>query len=107
VPAAARAPRARSVYREQVMETGRFGTEVVVIEPTAADHAAMGRNWMSPARRQPVIDTAERTVLAQLRAPGLPELLRDLPAGEPQKIRRPDGPPSSWPALQQPGRRAA
>ena len=47
----------------------RFGTEVVVIEPTAEDHAAMGRNWMSTERRQDVIDTAEETVAAQLQPP--------------------------------------
>jgi NTE family protein len=85
----------------------RFGTEVITIEPTAADHAAMGRNWMSPARRQPVIETAERTVGEQLRAPGARELLRDLPAGEPHMIHRPDGPPATWPEWRRSTRRAA
>lgn len=78
----------------------RFGSRVLTIEPTAEDHAAMGRNWMSPARRQIVIETAERTVREQLRRPEAQALLRGLPAGDPHKIRRPPGPPASWPPLQ-------
>jgi NTE family protein len=77
----------------------RFGTEVVVIEPAPDDLRAMGRNMMSVVRRQQVIETAERTVLEQLRAPEVRTLLGDLPRGEPHKIRRPAGPPSSWPPL--------
>ena len=77
----------------------RFGTEVVLIEPTSVDHEAMGRNMMSAARRQRVIETAERTVLEQLRRPEVKALLEGLPTGEPHKIRRPEGPPSSWPPL--------
>jgi NTE family protein len=77
----------------------RFGTEVVFIEPTAEDHAVMGLNMMSVTRRQQVIETAERTVAEQLRKPELQALLRDLPQGEPHKIRRPDGPPSTWPRV--------
>jgi NTE family protein len=76
-----------------------FGTEVVLVEPTPADHAVMGRNLMSTARRQQVIETAEQTVLEQLRRPDTQALLRDLPKGEPHKIRRPSGPPTSWPSL--------
>ena len=38
----------------------RFGSEVLVIEPTAEDRAVMGRNWMSAERRQQVIETAQR-----------------------------------------------
>jgi NTE family protein len=77
----------------------RFGTEVVVIEPTPEDVRALGRNMMSVTRRQQVIETAERTVLEQLRGLELQALLKDLPPGEPHKIRRPDGPPSSWPRM--------
>jgi NTE family protein len=77
----------------------RFGTPVILIEPTPDDHRAMGRNMMSPARRQRVIETAERTVAEQLRRPEVQALLADLPPGEPHKIRRPDGPPSSWPPV--------
>ena len=77
----------------------RFGTEVLLIEPTALDHAAMGHNLMSASRRQQVIETATRTVREQLQSPQTQRLLADLPAGEPHKVRRPPGPPSSWPPL--------
>jgi NTE family protein len=77
----------------------RLGTEVVTIEPTAEDLEVMGRNLMSAKRRQQVIETAERTVLEQLRRPGIRELLRDLPPGEPHRVRRPTGPPSTWPPI--------
>jgi hypothetical protein len=85
----------------------RFGTQVLVLEPTAEALAAMGRNWMGTARRQQVIEIAERTVLEQLRRHDLVEALRDLPAGEPHKVKRPEGPPSSWPPLRPAARRAA
>jgi hypothetical protein len=77
----------------------RLGTEVLTIEPTPDDLRAMGRNLMSSKRRQQVIETAERTVLEQLRRPGTRELLSGLPPGEPHRIRRPPGPPSSWPPI--------
>jgi NTE family protein len=100
-----RASRNRLAHEERKVR--RFGTEVVVIEPTAEDHAAMGRNWMSAERRQHVIDTAERTVAEQLDSPAIRGLIENLPAGEPHKISRPPGPPSTWPELRAPGRRAA
>jgi NTE family protein len=84
-----------------------YGTRVVLIQPQAEDLAAMGRNLMSPDRRDHVIRTAERTVAGQLRAPGVRELLEDLPEGEPHKLRRPSGPPSEWPAIGRVARRAA
>ena len=76
-----------------------YGTEVALIQPVAEDQVAMGRNLMSAARRQQVIDTAERTVAAQLREPGMRALLRGLPKGEPHKLRRPRGPAESWPPI--------
>lgn len=88
--------------RRLVHEAGkvhRFGTEIALIEPTAVDHAAMGHNLMSATRRQQVIETATDTVREQLQDPAIRELLSDLPAGEPHKVRRPQGPPSSWPPL--------
>ncbi len=100
-----RASRARLEREERKVR--RFGTEVVIIEPTAEDHAAMGRNWMNVERRQHVIDTAEETVARQLRRPEVKRLLSGLPSGEPHKISRPSGPPSSWPVLQSAARRAA
>ena len=80
----------------------RLGTEVVTVEPTPDDLRAMGRNMMSARRRQEVIETAERTVLEQLRRREVRSLLSGLPAGESHRIRRPAGPPSSWPPLTKP-----
>ena len=104
----------RANGRRLVHEAGkvrRLGTEVVTIEPTPDDLNAMGRNLMSTKRRQQVIETAERTVLEQLRRPGTRKLLTDLPPGEPHRVRRPDGPPSTWPPITRTvptrGRRAA
>ncbi len=77
----------------------RLGTEVVTIEPTQDDLTVMGRNLMSAKRRQQVIETAERTVLEQLRRPETRELLSDLPPGEPHRVRRPEGRPSTWPPI--------
>ena len=98
---------ARRLEREE-RKVRRFGTEVVIIEPTAEDHAVMGRNWMSAERRQHVIETAEETVAKQLKRPcDAGSCSSDLPAGEPHKISRPSGPPSTWPELRAPVRRAA
>ena len=97
------AGRRRLAHEERKVR--RFGSEVVVIEPTAEDRAVMGRNWMNAERRQQVIETARRTVAEQLRAPAVRSLLDGLPAGEPYKIERPEGPPSSWPDLRPAGRR--
>jgi hypothetical protein len=59
----------------------------------------MGRNWMSRERRHDVIELAMRTVGDQLREPAVRDALRGLPPGEPHKIERPDGPPSTWPPI--------
>jgi NTE family protein len=98
---------ARGRLEREERKVRRFGTEVVIIEPTAEDHAVMGHNWMSAERRQDVIDTAEETVAKQLSNPEIRKLLSDLPRGEPHKISRPSGPPSSWPELRTSARRAA
>jgi NTE family protein len=82
------------------------GTGVVLIQPTNEDLDAMGPNLMSRRNRNPVIETAIRTVAEQLREPGNRELLDDLPRGNPYKVRRPDGPPSTWPPDLLPGQRA-
>jgi NTE family protein len=82
------------------------GTQVVLIQPTHEDHEAMGPNLMSTKNRNPVIRKAIETVTAQLREPPVRELLADLPPGEPHKISRPEGPPSTWPDTL-PGRRRA
>jgi NTE family protein len=98
---------ARGRLEREERKVRRFGTEVVIIEPTAEDHAVMGHNWMNAERRQDVIETAEETVAEQLRSPEIRRLIEGLPAGEPHKISRPSGPPSSWPDLRAPARRAA
>jgi NTE family protein len=81
----------------------RFDTQVVLIEPTAADREAMGHNMMSGTRRQQVIETAIESAREQVRehlhGHEARDLLERLPAGEPHKLRRPEGPPSSWPEL--------
>jgi len=59
----------------------------------------MGANLMATRNRNRVIQTAIDTVGRQLREPGARELLRDLPAGEPHKLARPDGPPETWPQI--------
>jgi NTE family protein len=99
------AGRRRLAHEERKVRS--FGTEVVVIEPSAGDLAVMGRNWMSAERRQQVIETARRSVAEQLRGTPLRALLADLPEGEPHKIERPAGPPSTWPELRPVGRRSA
>lgn len=75
------------------------GTRVVLIQPTARDRAVMGPNLMSRRRRNDVIATAIETVGEQLRRGHNREQLGELPAGEPHKVARPAGPPSSWPRL--------
>jgi NTE family protein len=75
------------------------GTEVVLIQPVADDLALMGRNLMRGKQRHAVIETARRTVAEQLRAPSVARALAQLPAGEPHKIARPAGDPSTWPAI--------
>ncbi len=84
-----------------------YGTKVVLIEPLAPDLRAMGRNLMSPDRRDEVIATAEETVTEQLRSADVRARLEGLPAGEAHKIARPAGPPSAWPAIGPAARKAA
>jgi NTE family protein len=75
------------------------GTDVILIQPTAEDHAAMGNNLMSRGRRNETITTAQRTVARQLDEHPLRSLLGELPAGRPEKIERPPGDPADWPTL--------
>jgi hypothetical protein len=73
---------------------------VVLIQPTGKDLQVMGPNLMSRGRRHLVIETAIETVSRQLAEPGVRELLRDLPrAARPERVRRPKGPPATWPPL--------
>jgi NTE family protein len=75
------------------------GTEVVLIQPLKDDLDAMGPNLMSRRNRNPVIATAQRTVAEQLRRPENREPLSQLPPGDERRVRRPEGPPSEWPDL--------
>jgi len=98
IPAITRRASRGRLEREE-RKVRHFGTDVVIIEPTAEDHAAMGRNWMSAERRQDVIETAEHTVAAQLRHRDIRAQLAGLPQGEPHKIRRPTGLPATSPEI--------
>lgn len=82
------------------------GTEVVLIQPVRADLEVISRNLMSSRNRNRVIQTARRTVAAQLAEPATRALLSQLPTGAPERVRRPEGTPSSWPTLEELRRRA-
>jgi NTE family protein len=73
------------------------GIEVEMIQPTLDDLQVIGTNMMSSRRRHEVIETAIGTVTDHLRTSALGERLRKLPAGDPRLVRRPSGPPSTWP----------
>jgi NTE family protein len=75
------------------------GTEVVLIQPTGEDLAAMGPNLMSRKNRNATIETARRTVAAQLARPENRKQLAALPQGDVRRIRRPEGPSGQWPDL--------
>ena len=83
------------------------GTEVALIQPTGRDLEAMGLNLMSPRNRNGVIRTAQETVAEQLQAEPLGSLLGELPAGNPEMVRRPNRPVSEWPDLSALGSRIA
>ncbi len=76
------------------------GVEVEFLQPTAPDLDVMGANLMNGRRRQEVIHTAVRTVTEQLHDSPVGARLAALPAGDPRLVRRPDGPPSTWPDFQ-------
>jgi NTE family protein len=73
------------------------GAEVVLVQPTGEDLEAMGPNLMRTGNRNRVIEVARRTVAEQLREPENRRRLAELPEGRPEKVRRPEGPPSEWP----------
>src|SRR3954452_15705012 len=83
------------------------GTPVVLIQPVADDLLLMGRNLMRRKGRHDVIEMARRAVAEQLREPANAQLVAALPAGEPHKIAKPTGDPSTWPAIGPVARRAA
>ena len=75
------------------------GTPVVLVQPLGEDLRTMSRNLMSTRNRNEVIEVAQLTVAAQLADPEIAELLTDLPPGRPEKVFRPQAPPSEWPRL--------
>jgi len=77
------------------------GTRVVLIQPTGKDLEVMGPNLMSRRRRHEVVLTAIETVGEQLREPALAEHLSGLPKGDPERVARPPGPPSTWALLRE------
>jgi NTE family protein len=97
VAAAMRQDAGRRLGRERRRLT-RAGSDVVLLQPNVVDLDAMGTNLMSRGRRDEVIRTAVQSVTEHLRRSGLGERLRDvLPQGRAAAVRRPSGPPSSWP----------
>jgi NTE family protein len=80
------------------------GIEVVLIQPTVLDLDAMGSNLMSSRRRHQVIETAVESVTEHLRTSPVGERMGQLPAGDPRLVRRPDGPPSTWPDFREAAR---
>ena len=94
-----RSVKRRNASAHEVKKVRRYGTEVVLIQPTSEDLEVMGRNLMS-ARAAPAGDRDRRAdgrrAAAPARASGA---ARGLPKGEPHKIARPPGDPSTWPPL--------
>ena len=107
VPARGPAARAAAVVRaatgrrlgREARKLREAGTKVVLVQPTAEDIALMGNNLMRGHRRNEVIKLAQRTVTEQLRSSEVEELTADLSPGAPERIARPDVPPSEWPEL--------
>jgi NTE family protein len=89
----------RRLGREARRVREATGAQVVLIQPTREDLEVMGPNLLAGRRRHECIETARRTVRAQLRRPELARALAGLPPGAPHKVARPDGPPSNWPRV--------
>lgn len=68
------------------------GTDVLVFEPQGADLEVMGSNFMSRARRHAVIERAQETVGGQVAVAAA--RLAGLPAGAPDRVRRPRAAPA-------------
>ena len=72
---------------------------MVLVQPTGEDLRVISRNLMSTRNRNRLIETARLTVTEQLARPENAELLAGLAPGEPLRVRRPEGPSSQWPDL--------
>jgi NTE family protein len=73
------------------------GVDVELVQPTEHDLEVMGPNLMSSKNRHKVVQTAIATVTERLRSTSLGERLAGLEPGMPEAVRRPPGPPSTWP----------
>jgi NTE family protein len=73
------------------------GIDVHMLQPTGRDLGVMGGNLMSSKRRHEVIEMAIETTAEALRGSELGGRLAALRAGDPRLVRRPEGPPSTWP----------
>jgi NTE family protein len=90
----------RATGRRLGWEAGELrerGTQVQLVQPVAEDLDVMGGNLMSTARRHLVLETAQRTVAAQLARSDLPALLAAQPRAPEHRVRRPPGDVRSWP----------
>lgn len=86
----------------------RSGRRVLLLEPSAADLNVMGLNYMSRRRANRVMRSAVATTTAALRDLEVTAILRRLPSGSADRVRRPSSSPASWPdELFPPERRTA
>jgi len=86
----------------------RSGRRVLLLEPSAADLNVMGLNYMSRRRADRVMRSAVATTTAALRDRETAAVLRLLPSGAADRVRRPSSSPASWPdELFPPERRTA
>ncbi len=81
------------------------GTEVLLLQPTAEDLRAMGPNLMSSSRRNLAISAGQASITTRLDQPDARSMLIDLPPGDPDMVRRPEGNPDDSPRLGEIGRR--
>ncbi len=98
----------RTILGHEIRVLREAGKRVLVLEPGAEDLKVMGYNYMSNRRLDQVVKTAVRTMGAALRRTELGRELKALPAGRADRVRRPPGKPSRWPAeLFPPAQRSA
>lgn len=98
----------RVILDREVRSLQRAGKRVLLLEPSGDDLKVMGFNYMSRRRAEQVVKAAVETASAALAKSEGGRWLRDLPSGADNRLRRPAGPPSTWPAdLFPPMRRSA
>lgn len=98
----------RVILDREVRSLQRAGKRVILLEPSAEDINVMGFNYMSRRRADKVVEAAVKTTREALSKTEGGRWLRDLPSGADNRVRRPSGHPSTWPAdLFPPLRRSA